>query len=879
MARSTLSSSAEVKDLATGLERLPSPPAVATRLLKEAMDDSASLERIAKLVSLDNALALRVLKHANAVVHELRGHVDNVAQAVNLLGLGEMRCMVLGIIIRDTLERGKSGSDPYATAIWQHSLACGLAASIVAERHFPRLAPTAFAAGLIHDCGKLALLTLFPEDYEALLDRTGLPMDELRREEVRLFGADHAQVGKWLAEHWNLPPVLVEACWLHHHEPEVLDSVAVGSPFPILLVALANSLAHEVLLDAPGNGTERARLLSALGLSADDLDGLEETLGKRYADQARHFSLNDGEAGLFLQAAENARRRLSDSAVDLERRTSDLARANRVLRRLAEAGGLLDEAKSGRDVLRIVARVLGGLPGTREGCVFRVYNGGQKLEGARVADQRVGVFSGRLADKQLQLDHDLPESLRAALENFPRRRSACLAAEPAAFQAGEYIAVPLAAEGSWLGELLYRQDSKEITSLSDTAGYRQLAAMASAALQRLELAARVEERAESLAHALQRLKSTHAKMLQNERLAAVGQLAAGAAHEINNPLAIISARTQLLEVKEKDERKQEVLRLIIAQIERISTILTDLMDFARPAPPHFGEVDVREVLEKTLALSKSNLEKMGIRVRTDFASGLPAIQGDRAQLEQIFLNLIINAQHAMDKGGDLSVAVRKANSGKRVVIIVADSGIGIPPENLSKIFDPFFTTKSEGKGTGLGLSTTYGIVTSHEGEISVDSEVGKGTTVRVSLPVSPQGASQAKTTVPTDLPAPAGTTVLVVDDEAHIRDVLKESLESEGYTVHVCKDGEEALTRLSRRAYSLLILDIRMPRRGGLSLLSEIRELIAKMPVIVLTGLASHEEIETAMSLGASRFVNKPFQVDALLAEVREVLAAHKGGG
>ena len=887
MPDSRMSSASRARDLVGSLERLPSPPAVAGKILELALDDSANLERISKLVASDGALTIKVLKHANAVAHNLIGRVDNVDQAISLLGLEELRGLVLGVIVRETLVRKKSGDDPYANAIWRHSLACGLAASLVAERALPRIAGLAYAAGLIHDCGKLAFLSLFPDEYEALLDAPCTSLDQLRVREKECFGADHTQMGKWLAERWGLPAALVEACWLHHHDPEALESMAAGRGIPALLVALADNLAHETLLDSARHNLsrERGHLLQVLDLKPLVLKGLQDELGKRFAAQAKYFLLEEGEVGFYMLAAENARQRLAESSAMQDRATSRLTRANSVLRRLAQAGRMLALVTSSRNALEATARVLAELPGTQGGCVYRIHNGGQQLQGfTAYPGGQTSPLRGRMVDKRLRLEGDKLPAQADALADFPRRRADCAVGHPGTIRAGDYLAVPLVADGIWFGELLYRVAGN---GPDEVDGYQQLAGMAAAALRRLELGERLEERAESLADALQRLKATHAKMLQNERLAAVGQLAAGAAHEINNPLAIISARTQLLEIKEEDERKREVLQLIISQIERISTILTDLMDFARPAPPHFGDVDLRQVLEKTLALSKSGLESQGVTVLADIDAGLPKVRGDKAQLEQVFLNLAINAQHALealeseDHRRELALSASHDAARGQVVVRLADTGVGISQDNLAKVFDPFFTTKPEGKGTGLGLSTTYGIITSHEGEISFASEPGKGTTVTVRLPVaasaSPSGAPGHKNRTDRNQTEGAGlgdNAVLVVDDEAHIRDILREALESEGFVVQTARNGEEALNKLQQQTYRLMMLDIRMPGRGGLSLLTEIRDLTRSMPVIVLTGLASHEEIETAMSLGARRFVRKPFQIDALLAEVREVLAA-----
>jgi signal transduction histidine kinase len=235
------------------------------------------------------------------------------------------------------------------------------------------------------------------------------------------------------------------------------------------------------------------------------------------------------------------------------------------------------------------------------------------------------------------------------------------------------------------------------------------------------------------------------KLLQAERLAAVGQLAAGAAHEINNPLSIIYARAQLLEQKEDDPGRKKSLRQMLDQMERITAILTSLMDFARPARPAFAATDLAAVVERSLDLVAGGLERQGIELDLEVAPDLPLIRGDARQLEQVFLNLLINSEHAMEEsGGRLAVRLSRADAQGFAQVVLADTGCGIAPENLPRIFDPFFTTKEEGRGTGLGLSTSYGIIQGHSGEIRVASEPDRGTEVTILLPLAPAAGARDK---------------------------------------------------------------------------------------------------------------------------------------
>ena len=224
------------------------------------------------------------------------------------------------------------------------------------------------------------------------------------------------------------------------------------------------------------------------------------------------------------------------------------------------------------------------------------------------------------------------------------------------------------------------------------------------------------------------------QLRQAEKLASVGLLAAGVAHEVNTPLAGISGYVQMLQRKlpEADPRRA-ILEKIEAQTFRASQIVNNLLNFSRQETGDFRRVDLNEVINQTLVLAEVQLQKRGIHIVTNLEAGLKPIDGDPIKLQQVFMNLLLNARDAMLKGGDLRIATSQLNG--EAIVEVEDSGTGIAPENLTKIYDPFFTTKGVGRGTGLGLSVSYGIVQEHRGSISVESTLGGGTSFRVALPV------------------------------------------------------------------------------------------------------------------------------------------------
>ena len=252
-----------------------------------------------------------------------------------------------------------------------------------------------------------------------------------------------------------------------------------------------------------------------------------------------------------------------------------------------------------------------------------------------------------------------------------------------------------------------------------------------------ELLAHIDGLTKDNARLEKRLKASQAQLVQSGKMAAVGQLAAGVAHEVNNPLQIILSRVQLLMLRHQEQDGLvKDLRLIESNVKRISRIIRSLLDFARhnSGDEEHKEIDLVYLVNQTINLMHHLLEKGKVEARLHVESDEPSrIAGNTGEMEQVFLNLIINALQAMgEEGGELRVDIERADD--QIIVRLQDTGQGIPEENLPKIFDPFFTTREEAGGTGLGLSIIFGIVEKHNGRIEVDSEVGQGTTFTLRFP-------------------------------------------------------------------------------------------------------------------------------------------------
>ncbi len=387
------------------------------------------------------------------------------------------------------------------------------------------------------------------------------------------------------------------------------------------------------------------------------------------------------------------------------------------------------------------------------------------------------------------------------------------------------------------------------------------------------------------------------QLIKAEKLSAIGQLVAGVAHEVNNPLTSISGYTQLmLRDKNLPPSVREDLQHINTQAERAARIVQNLLMFAREHKPQRTLVDINQVLQSTLALRAYQLRVDNITVVTDFAPNLPPTVADPHQLQQVFLNLINNAHQAMTERGDkgtltlrTSVAQYVGKDGREedwIRVAVNDTGIGISPRNLSRIFDPFFTTKPIGQGTGLGLSICFGIIQEHGGRIRAESEVGVGTTMYVELPLThtgemaPDATDDSSSTIveeATDAEeASQGAAILVVDDEEAVSALLARLLTDLGHRPTTVASGEAALEAIARQSFDLILTDIKMPGMTGFELYQHIkqRDLHLAQRIIFITGDTITASTQARLAQTGNPYIAKPFAVERLEALVNACLAA-----
>ena len=381
-------------------------------------------------------------------------------------------------------------------------------------------------------------------------------------------------------------------------------------------------------------------------------------------------------------------------------------------------------------------------------------------------------------------------------------------------------------------------------------------------------------------------KKLEQQFLRAQRMDSIGTLAGGIAHDLNNALTPILMSIELLKLQKQDPRGMNMLSTIDNSAKRGAGMVRQLLTFASGLEGKQLAVEVGQLLKEIETIANETFLKT-IQVRSEIPADLWTVQGDPTQLHQVLLNLCVNARDAMPDGGTLKLSAwnlmidqhyvglnSEGEPGPYIVIQVKDTGTGMPPEVIERIFEPFFTTKELGKGTGLGLSTSLGIIKSHHGFLHVDSVPGVGTKFLVYLPAQAAAATAVPASVENELPRGQGELVLVVDDEADVRQVVQQILEAFGYSVLLAADGIEASALYASRKeeIAVVVTDMMMPLMDGPATIQALMNLNPQGRIIAASGLSTSSNAAKAAKEGAKQFISKPYTTATLLQTLHTVL-------
>ncbi len=381
-------------------------------------------------------------------------------------------------------------------------------------------------------------------------------------------------------------------------------------------------------------------------------------------------------------------------------------------------------------------------------------------------------------------------------------------------------------------------------------------------------------------------KRLESQLIQAQKMEAIGQLAGGLAHDLNNVLVPILMSVGLFREKLLDPEDQSVLAALETSAKRGADILRQLLSFGRGMGGRRSLVDPKYVIKDINRFVAETFDK-SIRLEVRITDDIWPVMADPTHLHQVLLNLCLNARDAMPTGGRLTLFAQNLNVGHsyaalhpqaalgpHIVMGIRDTGSGIPPELRNRIFEPFFTTKEPSKGTGLGLSTVMTIVKSYNGFMHVESEVGGGTTIRVHLPALPDARVKPAPAEEAAPPRGHGETVLVVDDEVSVCEVVKKTLEKFGYHVLIAPDGEQALATYigNQTAIAVVLTDLMMPVMDGVAAIRALQRINPNVKIIAGSGLDAEAKRDSLASLGIKHIISKPYTARTVLEELRTVL-------
>jgi putative nucleotidyltransferase with HDIG domain len=743
------------------LEELPTLPAVAVRVLEMTSQDGSSAEQVGKLISSDPALSARILQLLHRAETGAGGKITSVERAVVMLGFDSVRNAVLAISVFETFSAAGHPSDALFNReeFWKHCIAVACCAELLAAASNPSdrgIASAAFICGLLHDIGKIALDAILPKSYSRVIEASDLLRGNIADVERSVIGIDHMIVGKRLAERWRLPATIRDCIWLHGQLPRALPAT-VQQPRVVNLVCLADDLVRGLHLGYSGNYTflrPREQLLEAAGVTAEQADNVLRQLIEHVEQRAKALGLGQASsAELYQKALAEANKELGRTAGQLESKNRRLAVRAKFFDALSGfQRELRPDAESGA-VLRAIGQAAVGVLGVPCAAAFSLPTDHDYAE-LLMCDDSGKVFATSLVD--------LPRATPSAeTPGEPVRPPKPVAGDGPVMAVGndlEWLSavvsprlphdrrfwICLEADGACIGGVIWGAPAGEGQRLGPQV--KELCTVAngwSLALRAAQVREEARTLSEQLAEANRQLHTAQAEILLSRTMISVGEMAAGAAHEMNNPLAVISGRSQLLASQLTDPKFKAAAHLIHEQAHRLSAIITELMDFARPESPTIQQADIAEVLERALHEAKMQNDPADRSIELTIGEA-PAVMVDAKQVSAAITEVLENAIHATDpQKGQIAIHAGFDPFSNRAVVTISDDGCGMDESTVKHAFDPFFSNKPAGRRRGMGLAKALRWIEASGGTIRLESRPGQGTRIVILLSTVPGAASVA----------------------------------------------------------------------------------------------------------------------------------------
>ncbi len=747
----------QVELVLSQISSLPTLSPIAARLMTVAGADDADLGEIAQLIEADPGLAARILGLCRRADRGLANRVTGVKHAVTLLGLDAVRACVLSVHIYDLMQSSRpralraleesTDADTLGAfdrpGFWRHSIAVACTSEMLAEEiaGSPVEPEEAFLAGLVHDLGTLALDYVLPRSYQRVLELAERRRSEGPPIEREVIGIDRYAAGRRLASHWRLPDEIVDVIWLHGHAPESLPERSHRRL--VALVTLARAFCRSLHMGwcADFSAPPELELLCApLGIDPGTLHALAEPLQKAVADRCALLGLDSPPSTrVLLDALGGANRQLARLTTLLQERARLTAQQTRSLTALRSFHAEQSRARGLVETLACIASSATGLLGSAP-CAIVVRTGVD--DEARAAEPwRAYVFEPESAEPaRCRLI-----ACRVIKDDSGRAPSLADAASLACGTLG----IPLAHRVSFdetdgpdaVGALLTATDPVAVLGHESIA--RSLAAAWGSALRTAQDAESARVLSDRLADVGRSLLEAQSRLSETESMARLGEMAAGAAHEMNNPLTVISGRSQLLASRLGDATDRACAEAIADAADDLSGLITSLHLLAAPPRPDANAVPPGSIVEDAITIAEQRL-KFRPRVRVEPSEPAPAAWADRDLAARALAELIINAVEAAPEREPL-VRCRHDADRSRIVFEVLDEGPGMSRRTLQHAFDPFFSDKPAGRQRGLGLTRAHRLVEIQGGRVSLSLREEGGTRAMIELPTPRPGIRPGET--------------------------------------------------------------------------------------------------------------------------------------
>lgn len=732
------------------IDALPTLSPVAVRVLKVTGERDTDVQEIIRLIESDPALTARVLSMMRRADRITRTEITSVSRAVMLIGLDALRAAMLstevfGLLVQSDETDGSDGliepggAAPFAHAeLWRHCIAVACAAELIAEqRQTERLRSIepshAFLAGLLHDLGKLALDRVLPKTYATVARASEQRGSNIADIERRVIGIDHHVAGKRLAEHWGLPHALQDVMWLHGQPRSSLPDLAHRDLIGV--VTVADAVARGLHLGWSGNFRQAPsahELAREWGFEPSIVGAISEELHRRVGERAETLGLGETTSEELLhQSIANANRQLGRLAASFEERSRSAAQftagvdsLTAFLRNTDHHRGLADAfigvMESARTVFGSGYYAFLWRPRTDAEWLFHRFS----CDGRLTADLRLGRA---------------PEGLDALPSG------ACQ--ESSFSHAGflEWVRVGVGRELESVADLrtlqlneptgqatLLLHDRGPLDALVQPRVLRALAATWSTVIASAARHAGAKHLGERLAEANRKLNEMQSTLVEEQSMARLGRLTAGAAHEMNNPLTVISGKSQLLASRSSDPEIVGAAEAITRASEKLSELIESLYLLAEPPAPVRKRCDVLDLIHGAAKEAREHAGSDNHPVQVVYERPLPPAWVDREQIASALTEVILNAIQSSPRSF-IEVRPHIDEADDRLMITVKDDGAGMSPETIRHACDPFFSSLPAGRRTGLGLARARRLIELHGGELALSSALGEGTTARIAL--------------------------------------------------------------------------------------------------------------------------------------------------